>query len=185
MNHVATDVLSSFHNGDCFCTVARVMLYVYRDTNISENMPPPYSGYEKVREDIQQCTDGEKWEAIVWGHLHLMLRLTASVAILLPTTGLHGEERDNFIFTCYILLTYCEETPAIKLHIQNYYKTEHYKQTSLPANFKECSQHLQSIFNWINQPDAANSQVYYLSFKYSSTCFGHPHAHHQELQQLQ
>jgi hypothetical protein len=42
-----------------------------------------------------------------------------------------------------------------------------------------------STFNWINQPDAANSQVYYLSFKYSSTCFGHPHAHHQELQQLQ
>ena len=41
------------------------------------------------------------------------------------------------------------------------------------------------IFNWINQPDAANSQVYYLSFKYSSTCFRHPHAHHQELQQLQ
>jgi hypothetical protein len=25
-------------------------------------------------------------------------------------------------------------------------------------------------------------QVYYLSFKYSSTGFGHPHAHHQELQ---
>jgi len=40
-------------------------------------------------------------------------------------------------------------------------------------------------FNWINQQDAATSQVYYLSFKYSSTCFGHPHAHHQELQQLQ
>jgi hypothetical protein len=29
------------------------------------------------------------------------------------------------------------------------------------------------------------SQIYYFSFKYSSTCFGHPHAHHQELQQLQ
>jgi len=27
----------------------------------------------------------------------------------------------------------------------------------------------------------AASQVYYLSFKYSSTCFGHPRAHHQEL----
>jgi hypothetical protein len=40
-------------------------------------------------------------------------------------------------------------------------------------------------FNWINQPNAATSQVYYLSCKYSSTCFGHPHAHHQELQQLQ
>ena len=41
------------------------------------------------------------------------------------------------------------------------------------------------IFNWINQPDPANSQVYYLSFKYSSTCSGHPHAHHQKLHQLQ
>jgi hypothetical protein len=33
--------------------------------------------------------------------------------------------------------------------------------------------------------NAATFQVYYLSFKNSSTCFGHPHAHHQELQQLQ
>jgi len=33
-----------------------------------------------------------------------------------------------------------------------------------------------------HQPDAAASQVYYLSFKYSSTCFRLPHAHHQELQ---
>jgi len=40
-------------------------------------------------------------------------------------------------------------------------------------------------FNWINQPDGATSQVYYLSLKYSSTCFRHPHAHHQGLQQLQ
>jgi hypothetical protein len=40
-------------------------------------------------------------------------------------------------------------------------------------------------FNWINQPAAATSQVHYLSFKYTSTCFGHPHAHHQKLQQLQ
>jgi hypothetical protein len=36
-------------------------------------------------------------------------------------------------------------------------------------------------FKLIIQPDAAFSQVYCLSFKYSSTCFGHPHAHHQEL----
>jgi hypothetical protein len=34
-------------------------------------------------------------------------------------------------------------------------------------------------FNWINQQHAATFQIYYLSFKYSSTCFGHPHAHHQ------
>jgi hypothetical protein len=38
------------------------------------------------------------------------------------------------------------------------------------------------IFNSINQQDAATSQVYYLPFRYSSTCFGHPYAHHQELQ---
>jgi hypothetical protein len=31
-------------------------------------------------------------------------------------------------------------------------------------------------FNWINQQDAATFQVYYLSFGYSWTCFGHPHA---------
>jgi hypothetical protein len=60
MNHVATDVLSSFRSGDSFCTVTEDMLYVYGDTNISENMPHPYSGHEKVREDIQQCTDSEK-----------------------------------------------------------------------------------------------------------------------------
>ena len=41
------------------------------------------------------------------------------------------------------------------------------------------------VYNFINQQDAAASQVYYLLFKYSSTCFGHPHAHRQELQQLQ
>ena len=34
----------------------------------------------------------------------------------------------------------------------------------------------------INQQlDATISQVYYLTFMYSSTCFGRPHAHHQEL----
>ena len=36
-------------------------------------------------------------------------------------------------------------------------------------------------FKYINQLDATTSQVYYLTFMYSSTCFGRPHAHHQEL----
>ena len=52
-------------------------------------------------------------------------------------------------------------------------------------NFRVCKSVHHHTFKWINQLDAAISQVYYLSFKYSSTCFGHPHAHHQELQQLQ
>ena len=47
--------------------------------------------------------------------------------------------------------------------------------------FRVCKSLHHHTFKWINQPDAAISQVYCLSFKYSSTCFGHPHAHHQEL----
>jgi hypothetical protein len=47
--------------------------------------------------------------------------------------------------------------------------------------FRVCKSVHHHTFKWINQRDAAISQVYHLSFKYSSTCFGHPHAHHQEL----
>ena len=47
--------------------------------------------------------------------------------------------------------------------------------------FRVCKSVHHHTFKWINQPDAAISQVYYLSFKYSTTCFGYPHAHHQEL----
>jgi hypothetical protein len=36
-----------------------------------------------------------------------------------------------------------------------------------------------SQFKYINQLEATASQVYYLTF--SSTCFGRPQAHHQEL----
>ena len=36
-------------------------------------------------------------------------------------------------------------------------------------------------FKQINQLDATVSQVYYLTFMYSSTCFGRPQAHQQEL----
>ena len=52
------------------------------------------------------------------------------------------------------------------------------------VNFRVCKSVHHYTFNWINQPDAGTSQLYYLSFKYSSTCLGHPHAYHQELQQL-
>ena len=36
-------------------------------------------------------------------------------------------------------------------------------------------------FKYINQLHATTTQVYYSTFMYSSTCFGHPHTHHQEL----
>ena len=41
------------------------------------------------------------------------------------------------------------------------------------CKFSVCQSVHHHTFNWINQQDAANSQVYYVSFKYSSTCFGH------------
>ena len=46
--------------------------------------------------------------------------------------------------------------------------------------FRVCKPVHHHTFKWINQPDAAISQVYCLSFRYRSTCFRHPHAHHQE-----
>jgi hypothetical protein len=64
------------------------------------------------------------------------------------------------------------------IKIKNTHKT-------ICGNFRVCNSMHHHTFNRINQTDAAKSQVYYLSFKYSSTCFGHPHARHQELQQLQ
>ena len=65
--------------------------------------------------------------------------------------------------------------------IWTYTKTKHHVVADLPLYITNTSESI----NWINQKDAATSQVYYLSFKYSLTCFGHPHAHHRELQQLQ
>jgi hypothetical protein len=47
--------------------------------------------------------------------------------------------------------------------------------------FKACKSVPHHTIQINHQPDAATSQDYYLSFKYSSTFFGHPHAHHQEL----
>ena len=53
--------------------------------------------------------------------------------------------------------------------------------TTLSYAFKVCkSVHHHSVHK-INKLDATTSQVYYLRFMYSSTCFGSPHAHHQEL----
>ena len=46
---------------------------------------------------------------------------------------------------------------------------------------KRCKTTQQIQFKYINQLDATTSKVYYLTFMYSSTCFGRPHAHHQEL----
>ena len=56
-----------------------------------------------------------------------------------------------------------------------------HRRLSNNSEFRICkSVHLYT-FKWINQPDAAISQVYCLSFKYSLTCFRYPHVHHQEL----
>jgi len=81
----------------------------------------------------------------------------------------------------------------VSTHAQKDSCTDHFNGNSIWQDRKQelCNQHsfkfrvCKSVhhhtFKWINQPDAAISQVYHLSFKHSSTCFGHPHAHHQEL----
>ena len=47
--------------------------------------------------------------------------------------------------------------------------------------FKVCKSVHHHTIQINHQLDATISQVYYLTFMYSSTCFGSPHAHHQEL----
>jgi len=47
--------------------------------------------------------------------------------------------------------------------------------------FSVCKSEHYHTFKWINQPYAAISRVYYLSFKYVSTCFRHPHPYYEEL----
>jgi hypothetical protein len=54
-------------------------------------------------------------------------------------------------------------------------------QISHNVNFKFVSLCTIRWFKWINQPVATIPPVYYLMFIYSSTCFGRPHDHHQEL----
>jgi hypothetical protein len=49
------------------------------------------------------------------------------------------------------------------------------------GKFEVCKSVHYHAFKWINKPDATISPVYYLAFIYSSTCFGRPHSHHQEL----
>jgi hypothetical protein len=56
-----------------------------------------------------------------------------------------------------------------------------FRKPNLIELFSVCKSVHHHTFKWINQPDAAISQVYCLSFKCSSTCFGHPYAQHQEL----
>jgi len=48
-------------------------------------------------------------------------------------------------------------------------------------NLRTCTVQKRLLIKKINQLDATISPVYYLMFIYSSTCFGCPHAHHQEL----
>jgi len=46
--------------------------------------------------------------------------------------------------------------------------------------FKVCKSVHHHTIQINHQIDATISPVYYLTFIYSSTCFGRPHAHHQE-----
>ena len=88
----------------------------------------------------------------------------------------------NFVFiTCYMSRHYWFITWSIQYTV---YSTQK-KSNILPQDlniykFKVCkSVHHQIQIN--HQLDTTISPVLYLTFIYSSTCFGRPHAHHQEL----
>jgi hypothetical protein len=61
-------------------------------------------------------------------------------------------------------------TPCIKLSTETLLNT-----------FKVCKSVHHHTIQINHQLDAKISPVYYLTFIYRSTCFGRPHAHHQEL----
>jgi len=107
------------------------------------------------------------WTAInlsLAGHQTTILQLSSSEPIHYNDSAIPAQSNNQEVFK----FETCSETPS-----------------GCSVTYS-CMTHTSLLFfNWINQQDAKNSQVYYLSFKYSSTCFGHPRAHHQELQQLQ
>jgi hypothetical protein len=49
------------------------------------------------------------------------------------------------------------------------------------VHLKSASTCIIAQFKQINQLDATVSQIYYLTFMYSSTCFGRSHVYYQEL----
>jgi len=88
---------------------------------------------------------------------------------------------------CFCNIWYCKRFRKRDYYKQNFFSLMYNVSTYIVTNVRsdmQCAGDVGS-FNWINQPDPTTSQVYYLSLKYSSTCFGHPHAHQRELQQLQ
>jgi hypothetical protein len=59
------------------------------------------------------------------------------------------------------------------------YRYDTQADTCIPSFFSIRRKNLSIQIN--HQPDATISPVYYLTFIYSSTCFGRPYAHNQEL----
>jgi hypothetical protein len=106
------------------------------------------------------------------------------------------------IFKPIILFTYppmkmeqteCSETSAYIIQTPGYYPEAYnivlqypvlnsiYPEKQYDYLVLQCKPTICTPFKLINKLNAAISQVYCLSFKYSSTCFGHPHVHHQEV----
>jgi len=104
---------------------------------------------------------------------------------------LHGTTQEvPVVIFAFWSVTFCslvEGHPLVEGHFCRYtqwlQRSQHFVKY-VSCKLRVCMSVYHHTFNWINKPDAANSQVYYLSFKYSSTCLGHSHTHHQELQQL-
>jgi hypothetical protein len=84
----------------------------------------------------------------------------------------------SFAVSCIISVCLRRKIESIEMYWLRRFQIMNFKVYHI---FWFCKSVYHLTFKWINQPDAAIFYVYYLSFKYSSTCFRHPHAHHQEL----
>jgi len=116
-----------------------------------------------------------------------ILRKTCTCSLTVFLSRIHISSlvagRIKHILPSTKLLIWMHEKNTIKLHVQVFLSMNTWMLETCRRhyNYRVCKSVHHHTFKWINQPDAAISRVYCLSFKCSSTCFGHPHDHHQEL----
>jgi hypothetical protein len=108
---------------------------------------------------------------------HVLFSEIVSYLHSVNQTTAYGNFRINTPKFCAVII--CSK-PSSHRHF-TYSKDWFIKRSNMnDVNFKVCKS-MHHHTTPINQLDATISQVYYLTFMYSSTCFGHPHAHPQEL----
>jgi hypothetical protein len=109
--------------------------------------------------------------------MYALFNISGRVAVLIPLESLQPRESEGSFVVWVQLCVFWECTELQEERPFESWKMVFCEVCNL---FKVCKYvHHHKI--QVNQLDAANSPVYYLTFIYSSIFFGRPHAHHQEL----